>query len=171
MIGKQIELSSEFKLSTSNAIFAIILFLVVYLMLFVLSLGITALCIYGGYQLIVNYPRIITIILGVGLASLGIIVSFFLIKFIFKSNKTDLSHLHEIQQKDEPLLFQMIHDLVKEVGTSFPKKIYLSSDVNAAVFYDSSFWSMFLPVKKNLQIGMGLVGFCHKGRIKSYFSP
>ncbi|MGV3541308.1 MAG: M48 family metalloprotease, partial [Rufibacter sp.] len=32
-----------------------------------------------------------------------------------------------------------------------------SAEVNAAVFYDSSFWSMLLPVKKNLVIGLGLV--------------
>ncbi|MEL6257077.1 MAG: M48 family metalloprotease, partial [Bacteroidota bacterium] len=36
-------------------------------------------------------------------------------------------------------------------------RIYLSNQVNASVFYDSSFWSMFFPVKKNLNIGLGVV--------------
>ena len=92
----------------------------------------------------------ITIALGIGLASLGILVLFFLVKFIFSSHKVDRSHLHEISKTDEPRLFKLIEDIVNEVYTSFPKKVYLSTDVNAAVFYDSSFWSMFIPIKKNL---------------------
>ena len=49
-------------------------------------------------------------------------------------------------------LFSLIEEIVVKVNTDFPKKIYLSTEVNAAVFYDSSFWSMFFPIKKNLLI-------------------
>lgn len=92
---------------------------------------------------------------------------FFLLNFLFKSNKIDRSHLHEVKPKDEPDLYKLISEIVTEVGTDSPKRVYLSTDVNAAVFYDSSFWSMFLPVKKNLQIGLGLVNTVTKEELKA----
>ena len=89
---------------------------------------------------------------------------------MFKFHKVDRSHLHEITRKDEPALFSMIDEIVEKVDTSFPKKVYLSSNVNAAVFYDSSFWSMFFPIRKNLQIGLGLVNTVSKSELKAILS-
>jgi Zn-dependent protease with chaperone function len=90
-----------------------------------------------------------------------------LIKFLFKKHINDRSDLTEVNRNDEPQLFQMIDEIVKEAGTDFPKKVYLAYDVNASVFYDSSFWSMFLPIKKNLIIGIGLVNACTKQELKA----
>src|SRR5690606_39090597 len=145
-------------------------FILTYLLMLILALGLTVLCVYGGIMLIAIRPMFITIALGIGLASLGVLVLFFLLKFIFKSHKVDRSHLTEIKQADEPKLFKMIDDIVKEVGTNFPKKVYLSNDVNAAVFYDSSVWSMFFPIKKNLQIGLGLVNTVTQSELKAILS-
>ncbi len=167
MIKNEIELSSEFKTQATKAIISISLFLLTYILLFILAIGLTIFCVYAGLMLIVSVPRIITLALGIGLASLGVLILVFLIKFIFKSHKIDRSHLTEISEKDEPELFSLIDDIVQEVGTSFPKSIYLSADVNAGVFYDSSFWSMFFPIKKNLQIGIGLVNSVTKEELKS----
>jgi Zn-dependent protease with chaperone function len=136
----------------------------------VFAVGLTVLCVYGGIMLITIRPMLLTIALGIGLASLGVLVLFFLIKFIFKSHKVDRSHLVEIRKADEPKLFNLIDEIVKKVDTNFPKKVYLSSDVNAAVFYDSSFWSMFFPVKKNLQIGLGLVNTVSKSELTAILS-
>ncbi|MER3320144.1 MAG: M48 family metallopeptidase [Allomuricauda sp.] len=166
----QIEPSLEFKTQTRKAIFSIVLFTIVYSVLLLLALALTALCIYGGVILVITVPRFFTIALGVGLASLGILILIFLLKFIFKSNKIDRSHLVEITAKDEPELFDLIKDIVNEVGTQFPKKVYLSSEVNASVFYNSSFWSMFFPVRKNLHIGLGLVNSLTKEELKAVLS-
>lgn len=152
-----IEVSASFKKMTTRAILSIVLFLIVYILLLLLSIGITVLCVIGAFYLITIRPSFITLGLGVGLASLGFFILAFLFKFMFKQHKIDRSHLTEITAETEPKLFQFIATIVNEVGTDFPKKIYLSADVNASVFYDSSFWSMFFPVKKNLQIGLGLV--------------
>ena len=73
----------------------------------------------------------------------------------------------EITKKDEPKLFKFIEEIVSEVKTDFPKKVYLSADVNACVFYDSSFWSMFFPIRKNLQIGIGLVNTISEQEFKA----
>ena len=152
-----IEVSASFKKMTTKAIFSIVLFLIVYVLLLLLSVGITILCLIGAFYVITIRPSFITLALGVGLGSLGFFILAFLFKFLFKKHKIDRSHLTEITAESEPKLFRFIETIVQEVGTDFPKKIYVSADVNASVFYDSSFWSMFFPVKKNLQIGLGLV--------------
>ncbi len=167
---KEIKISPEFKTQTTKAVLSITLFVLTYVLMLVFAFGLTVLCVYGGIMLIVSIPRFISLALGLGLSSLGVLVLFFLLKFIFKSHKVDRSHLTEIKQADEPKLFKMIDDIVKEVGTNFPKKVYLSSDVNAAVFYDSSFWSMFFPIKKNLQIGLGLVNTVTQSELKAILS-
>jgi len=153
----QIQVSSNFKKMTVKAIFAIVLFILVYLILLTLAIGLTIVCTIGGIALFINLPALIALGLGLGLASLGFFILIFLFKFVFKKHKIDRSHLTEITQSEEPKLFQFIEEIVKEADTDFPKKVYISSDVNASVFYDSGFWSMFLPIRKNLQIGLGLV--------------
>lgn len=152
-----IEISANFKKMTTRAILSIVLFLVVYILLLFLAIGITALCLIGAFYVITVRPLFITLALGVGLGSLGFFILAFLFKFLFKKHKINRTHLTEITAETEPKLFHFIETIVQEVGTDFPKKVYLSADVNASVFYDSSFWSMFFPIKKNLQIGLGLV--------------
>ncbi|WP_025743683.1 M48 family metalloprotease [Aquimarina pacifica] len=167
MVQKNIKLSSQFRVQTTKAIMAIVVFILVYLLILTFAIALTAVCIYFGALLVITYPRLITIALGIGLASLGVLILFFLIKFVFKSNKVDRSHFYEVNRKDEPKLFTMIDEIVEVVGTKFPKRVYVSKDVNASVFYDSSFWSMFFPVKKNLHIGLGLVNSTHKEELKA----
>lgn len=121
----EIKLTPEFKANTYKAIFAIAFFIVSYLILFAFALGLMAACVWGGFFLVVAFPRFITIALGIGLAGLGVLVLIFLIKFLFKSNKTDLSGLTRIKKENEPELFQMIDEIVQEVGTSFPNKVFL----------------------------------------------
>jgi Zn-dependent protease with chaperone function len=152
-----IKVSNNFKKMTTKAIISIALFLIVYILLLFLAIGLTILSVIGGFYIIAAKPMAITIGLGIGLASLGFFILSFLFKFIFKKHKIDRSHLTEITEETEPKLFKFINDIVEEVDTDFPKKIYLSTEVNAGVFYDSSFWSMFFPIKKNLQIGLGLI--------------
>ncbi len=152
---------------TGKAIIAITLFIITYLILLSLAIGMTALCVMGGIALIAAKPMAITIGLGVGLASLGFFILIFLFKFLFKQHKVDRSHLVEISELEEPKLFSFIREIVDEVQTDFPKRVYLSSDVNACVFYDSNFWSMIFPIRKNLQIGLGLVNTISEQEFKA----
>lgn len=151
-----IQVSASFRAQATKAVLAILIFLFSYIVLFFFALGLACLCIYGGISLMLFYQNLITLLLGLGIASLGIFVFVFMVKFLFSSKKFDRSHLVEIQPEDHPELFEIINEIVQKVDTNFPKKDYLSADVNAGVFYDSNFWGMFLPVQKNLQIGLGL---------------
>ncbi|MBK8874216.1 MAG: M48 family metalloprotease [Bacteroidetes bacterium] len=162
-----VQVSLNFKKMTGKAIFAITLFIITYLFLLSLAIGMTVLCVIGGIALIAAKPMLITIGLGIGMASLGFFILIFLFNFLFKKHKVDRSHLVEISALEEPKLFSFIREIVDEVQTDFPKKVYLSSDVNACVFYDSNFWSMVFPIRKNLQIGLGLVNTISEQEFKA----
>jgi Zn-dependent protease with chaperone function len=152
-----VKVSKKFKVQAYKAIMSIILFILVYFFLFMLAIGIGIGFGYLAVKFIILHPSLFSLMVGAGTIIASFYIIYFMVKFLFSKNKSDLSHLTEIDIKDEPELFKIIQELVNEIGTDFPKKVYLSPDVNASVFYDSSFWSMILPIKKNLHIGLGLV--------------
>ena len=143
-----LKVSPEFKKEITRSIFAIVGFIIVYLFLIVLSLALVAACVYGGFALIVAAPHFVVILIGLGIAGLGVMVLAFVFKFLFSSSESEVSDSIEIKYEDQPQLFEFIYQVAKETNTTRPKKIFLSADVNACVFYNSSFWSMFLPVQK-----------------------
>lgn len=159
--------SPAFKKEVSGVLASIIFFFIVYALLLLIATGLVIGCVYAGVAIITNLPRLITIIAGIGLIGVGVMVFVFLIKFIFSVSRYDRSHIIEIKENDQPALFGFIRQLTKDTQTKFPRKIYISADVNACVFYDSSFWSMFFPVKKNLQIGLGLVNALNVSEFKA----
>ncbi len=152
-----IEIHPNFKKQAIKSIWAIVLFVIVYTLLITFSLGLTVLCFYFSYYIVKSAASWLTVMIAIGLISVALTIIYFLVKFIFKRHKSDLSHFVEITPDDQPKLFSLIHEIVNEVQTDFPKKVYLSAEVNASVFYDSSILSMFLPIRKNLQIGMALI--------------
>ena len=157
----------SFKKEVTRVMGNILLFFVVYIILFLLSIGLTIACFYGGVAIIVAIPRLTTILAGLGLIGLGVMVFVFLIKFLFAVTRYDRSGIIEVNEEEQPKLFAFIRQLTKDTQTPFPKKIFISPEVNACVFYDSSFWSMFLPIKKNLQIGLGLVNSLNVSEFKA----
>lgn len=159
--------NATFKKEVSKVMGSVVLFFIVYLLLIILSVLLAVGCVYLGIALIIALPRFITIMLGIGMVGLGVMVFVFLVKFIFSVARYDRSGIVEIKEKDHPRLFAFIRQLTRDTQTRFPKRIYLSPEVNACVFYDSSFFSMFLPVKKNLQIGLGLVNAVNLSEFKA----
>lgn len=163
-------ISPEFKKQARNAILGIAFFIFFYLILIAFSIALTIGCFYAGIQVMKLKLHFFTLIFGFGIASVGVLILIFLFKFLFKKNTSDLSIYTEITRNQEPQLFAMIDEIVLKVGTDFPKKVYLSDQVNASVFYDSSFWSMFLPIRKNLHIGMGLINSVTVEELKAIVS-
>jgi Zn-dependent protease with chaperone function len=159
--------SPEFKQEATKVVAAIVFFIVTYVLLVSAGLALAVLCAIGGFALMVFKPMFFTLMLGAGLIGLGALVFYFLIKFLFKQHRVDRSGLIELKESEHPRLFAFIRKLAAETQTTFPKKIYLSPEVNASVFYDSSFWSMFLPIRKNLLIGLGLVNTVNVSEFKA----
>lgn len=159
--------SPQFRREVVKVLGSLVLFFLVYILLILAALGLAIICVYGGILLIANLSHMLIILIGAGIIAMGVLVFFFLVKFLFAVSRVDRSGITEITEEEQPRLFAFVRQLAHDVGTPFPKKIYLSPDVNAAVFYDSSFWSMFLPVRKNLQIGMGLVNAINLSELKA----
>lgn len=149
--------SAGFKREVKKVMFSIILFFVVYIVLMILSAALAVGCLYAGLFVMVNSGHFLGILAGAGIMSIGVMVFIFLIKFIFSVKKHDESGTVQVTEKEQPELFAFFRLLTADTQTQFPKKIVLSPEVNAAVYYNDSFWSMLFPVKKNLQIGLALV--------------
>lgn len=149
--------SAGFKKEVKKVMSSIILFFVVYVLLMLLSVALAIGCLYAGVFVMFSSGHLIGLIAGLGIISIGIMVFIFLIKFIFSVKKHDESGTVQVTETEQPGLFQFIRQLTADTQTQFPKKIVLSPEVNASVYYNDSFWSMIFPVKKNLQIGLALV--------------
>ena len=86
---RKIVLSTAFRKQVSKVIGSIILFLFVYLLLVLAAAALAVLCFYLGLALIIALPKLITVIIGIGLMCLGVSVIYFLIKFIFATTKDE----------------------------------------------------------------------------------
>jgi len=161
------EPSASFRAEVRNVALTIVAFVLVYLLMVALAAGLLWLCWHAGIFIILNVRNIWAILLGAGLILMGVLVVFFLLKFLFDTSDDTGDTGIELTEADDPRLFAFVRQVAKEVGTHFPKKIFLQPDVNASVFYSSSFWSLFFPTRKNLNIGLGLVNSMNLGEFKA----
>lgn len=163
------------KASVWSVLWRIVIFMAYYQLLIVIGLLIIATVI----MFVINYaiPIIselrgtafwLAIIAFVGLCCLAVMFAAFLIKPLFSFTESKESdNTVEVEREDCPELFDVISDIVNQTGTKMPKHIYLSADVNACVFFDSSIWSIILPIRKNLKIGLGLLNGLSVDEFKS----
>lgn len=166
-MSQPVTISPAFRKSALKAILSILLFVLFYVFALAGAVGLTLLCGYFAINLIILKPAFMTLLLAAGLIGFSILILVFLLKFLFKENVTDRSGMTELVESEQPELFAYIADTVKAVATRSPKKIYITPEVNAFVFYDSNILSMFLPVKKNLAIGLALVNSVNKSELKA----
>jgi Zn-dependent protease with chaperone function len=158
--------SASFTKKVYTAIAAIGLFVLSYVFLLLAATGIAFA--FGAIGLaVIGKAGFMSLVFGIGLILSGLMLVFFVIKFLFKRTHEDYSDLVEVGRDEQPQLFAFIDKITEEANAPSPKRIFISADVNAGVFYDSSFWSMFFPVKKNLKIGLGLVNSVNISEFKA----
>jgi hypothetical protein len=87
--------------------------------------------------------------------------------FFFRKSTVDRSGWLEINEEDQPKLFELIKSISMEIETNFPQKVYLGAGVDAMVFYDSNFKNLLFPSKENLMIGLGLVNSMSESELKA----
>ncbi|PUB34799.1 Zn-dependent protease with chaperone function [Elizabethkingia sp. YR214] len=161
------QISDTYKKEVRKSVFSIILFFTVYFILILVSLAILLGVISLAISFLKNFKiGFWTILIAGAMIGMGGIVFVFLIKFLFSVSKDNYEKIRVTKEK-EPALFQLIEETYQQVGAPAPKHVFLTTDVNAFVSYDSSFWSMFLPVKKNLTIGLGLINSTTVSELKS----
>ena len=160
-------ITDSYKKEVQKSVLSIILFFTVYFMLILVSLAILLAVIFMAIAFLKSVKiGFWTVLFAAAMIGMGGIIFVFLIKFLFSVSK-DTSEKIKITREKEPALFQLIDETYQQVGAPAPKNVFLTSDVNAFVSYDSSFWSMFLPVKKNLTIGLGLINTTTVSELKS----
>lgn len=161
------QISDTYKKEVRKSVLSIILFFAVYFILILVSLAILLAVISLAISFLKNFKiGFWTILIAGAMIGMGGIVFVFLIKFLFSVSKDNYEKIR-ITKEQEPALFQLIEETYQQVGAPAPKHVFLTTDVNAFVSYDSSFWSMFLPVKKNLTIGLGLINSTTVSELKS----
>lgn len=79
----------------------------------------------------------------------------------------NLAKDHEVTRQGQPRLFAFLDRLAAEAGAPRPKRVFLSPQVNAGVFYDLSVLNLLWPCRKNLEIGLGLVNVLTLGEFKA----
>ncbi|MCU0334249.1 MAG: M48 family metallopeptidase [Chitinophagaceae bacterium] len=159
--------SASFKAQVWKVLFSIFFFLLSYLLLIAAALLLALFCGWLGIMVMGAVGSSLGLVLGIGLIGLGAMTVWFLLKFLFTVSRVDTADAIELTAQTQPELFSFIRRLADETGTRFPKKILATPEVNASVFYNSSFWSMFLPVRKNLNIGLGLVNVLNVAEFKA----
>lgn len=149
--------SPAFTQQVYRAIGAVLLFIVTYVLLFVSVIALATGACLLGYAILSIGQSFMILLCGGAIIIAGLMLIYFVIKFMFKRTPVSFDGMLEVSRTEQPELFNFIDRLTEETGASKPKKIFISSQVNASVFYNSPFWSMFFPVPKNLNIGLGLV--------------
>lgn len=81
----------------------------------------------------------------------------FLVKGLFKGRRIERSSHIALHEEDHPELFAFIRKVYEDTGSRRPRRVYVSPEVNAALIYDTSLLNLFIPPRKDLLIGMGLV--------------
>lgn len=91
----------------------------------------------------------------------------FLVRGLFVVKHKNDPMLVEVREEDEPALLAFVRRVADETGAPRPHRVFLSPRVNAAVFYDLSFWNLLFPSRKNLEIGLGLVNALSLDELKA----
>ncbi len=151
----------KYKSAQINTVLWIIVFILSVLLSFVFSFALLIGSIYLSYLIFVSLKiNLATVVIAVGLCIMTGLITFYNIKFFFSFFKNFKQNGTEIHQKDYPELFQLIYQIADQVGTKHPKKVFLDESINANVQYSNHVKSLFLPTRKNLTIGVGLLQMC-----------
>ncbi|HEX8659944.1 MAG TPA: M48 family metallopeptidase, partial [Hymenobacter sp.] len=156
--------SSRYVLLVAAMLVSIALFIGLYLVLLAGAVGLVYL------TLTLHFDRygLWTFLFHLGCLAGSLMLVAFLVKALFKRRPVSELHQHpRLTPTTHPALFDFVHRLCAEVGADHPKYISVSSDVNAAVFYDNSTRSLFWPTRKNLLIGLGLVNGLNLSEFKA----
>lgn len=159
--------NKEYIKQVTKVLFSIVLFIFIYLALLGMAVSMLYYGVMAAIYMITTKFSFITLAAGAGIVGLTVMFAWFMVKFIFKTRKNESPQRIQLFEKDHPQLFAFVRKLANEAGAPFPKKIFISPEVNACVFYNSSFLSLFFPVPKNLEIGLGLVNSVNMSEFKA----
>lgn len=156
-------LTSSYMFRVVLAIISIILFFVLY------AAMVVGLAYLVKWAFLYNMMEVnkLTIFLKIGAIAGSIMLFVFTLKFIFKLKNHKPNNRIKLESKANPELWNFVNQICKETGAPKPSSIYVDPDVNAYVSYTNSWLSLFLPVKKDLTLGLGLVSCLNLSEFKA----
>lgn len=170
-------IESNIRKEAATVLWRVVLFIVYYIALILIGLGLFAAAFGVTWFLIQMLSEVSHIngrvVIWVFIAWLAmwwfcIQIAWYLIKPLFTFHSSRDENRVEVTRNDCSELFALIDDVAKSTGNKMPKHVYLSAEVNACVFYNStSIWAIFLPTRKNLMVGLGLLQGMNKDEVKA----
>jgi Zn-dependent protease with chaperone function len=160
-------LDSAYRLRVVAMIGGLFVFLLIYLF-FVALAGLLA-----YWLVILPFPNItgrgilLFLIFKFGGAFAAVLLWLFLFKGLFKGQRVDHSAYLTVNEQEHPNLFAFIRRVYEDTGAPAPRHVYLSWDVNAALVYNTSLLNLFIPPRKDLLIGLGLVNVLNLSEFKA----
>ena len=163
---KLTSLTPSYQLRAFLAVMAIVLFFALYAAL-VASLGYLL-----YYAIIYDMGSInkLTILMKVGAITGAAMLFAFTLKFVFKLKNHKPGNRIKLNKNDHQELWGFVDQICEETSAPKPKSIYADPDVNAYVSYTNMWLSLFLPVRKELTLGMGLVDCLNLSEFKAVVS-
>ena len=104
---------------------------------------------------------------GLGTGACAAILAVFMLKALFFAKRNEDDNRVELSETEEPVLFAFLNRLADDAGAPRPHKVYITPEVNAAVFYHLTFFNLLFPSKKNLEVGLGLVNVLNLSELKA----
>ena len=159
--------SRAFRRSVYPVIFSIFLFCLLYVAVILLSISLLVGGVYAEIAIASSKVNVITIILGGGIMVLEVLFLVFFIRFLFATNRNNNRQRLEVTPEDQPRLYEFIRQLAEDIHAPLPHRVFLVPNVTVGISYGSGFWNIFWPVRKNLEIGLGLVNSLSVGELKA----
>lgn len=150
----------NFRIQAMLAMLGLITFMILYFVLFGCFAWITY---QGGMNVYLGQANLVQMVF----AGSALLLSVFMLKSLFAVRKSGSPGGIEVTEQDEPKLFSFLHQLADEIGAPRPHRVFITPEVNAAVFYDLSLMNLIFPSKKNLIIGLGLVNVLTLDELKA----
>jgi transposase/Zn-dependent protease with chaperone function len=152
----------RYRLQVTLVLLALFLFLLLYAALLAGSFGLLCWTVWPAGEGAAPppetwYERLFVAALRVGAFALAAMLFAFLLKGFFKRGEDEAAGYLEVTEQEQPELFHFLRALCREIGCPVPARVYLSHEVNAAVFYPTSILNLFISPPKNLLVGLGLV--------------
>ena len=128
---------------------ALVLFLSLYALLLLACLA----AVVGGVVLAFRY----WVCIGIPLVAVGLTIGILLLLVLFRRPAAEKGLEVEVTEDDQPVLFGFLRKLAREVGAPEPDRVFVTPEVNAAVVSNLSLANLFVPPRRDLHIGLGLV--------------
>lgn len=171
-------LDQKIRQEATSVLARIILFLVYYYGLIIVGIGLFVVAGWATWNILNLFFGLgvfdirLVIFVGLAIAAMWLFcfqIGLYLTRPIFGiETKSDDFVKPEITREVCPDLFAIIEEIANATGNKLPKHVYLASEVNAYVSYDSSsIWSVFIPSGKNLTLGVGLLYGMNKSELKA----